>query len=79
MVHILGHPHRLKPEMEKQISRIQPGIVIFGHSHQPFVKKKGSTLFFNPGSAGPRRFSLPRCLGLLEIEKGEIHGKIIDL
>jgi putative phosphoesterase len=79
MVHALGHPYRLKPEMEKQISRIQPGLVIFGHSHQPFAERKGSILFFNPGSAGPKRFSLPRCLGLLEIEHGNVHGSIIEL
>jgi uncharacterized protein len=79
MVHVLGHPHRLKPEIEKQISRIQPGVVIFGHSHQPFMEKKGPILFFNPGSAGPKRFSLPRCLGLLEIEHGNVHGKITEL
>jgi len=79
MVHALGHPHRLKPKMEKQISSIQPGLVIFGHSHQPYAERKGSILFFNPGSAGPKRFSLPRCLGILEIEHGNVHGSIIEL
>ena len=42
------------------------GIVIFGHSHQPCLVNLGDRLFFNPGSAGKRRFSLPRCCGLLE-------------
>jgi putative phosphoesterase len=79
MIHALGHPHRLKAEMEKQINGIQPRIVIFGHSHQPFVERRGSILFFNPGSAGPKRFSLPRCLGLLEIEHGNVYGKIVEL
>src|SRR5438105_5432809 len=30
--------------------------VIYGHSHQPQIETKNGTLFFNPGSAGPRRF-----------------------
>jgi predicted phosphodiesterase len=33
--------------------------VIYGHSHQPKIEAKNGTLFFNPGSAGPRRFGLP--------------------
>ena len=37
--------------------------VIAGHSHQPRNERVGGVLFFNPGSAGPRRFSLPIALG----------------
>ena len=79
MIHILGHPHRLTAEMQTLIGRIQPRVLVFGHSHQPFLQKIGPVLFFNPGSAGPKRFSLPRCLGLLEIEKGQAQGRIIEL
>lgn len=41
--------------------------VISGHSHKPLIEWKKDVLYFNPGSAGPRRFSLPISLGLLEI------------
>ncbi len=41
-------------------------VVIFGHTHQPCLMTLGHKLFFNPGSAGQRRFSLPRCCGILE-------------
>src|SRR5664279_2519756 len=34
-------------------------VVIFGHSHTPEIKEKNGVLYFNPGSAGPRRFHLP--------------------
>ncbi len=54
-------------------------VVIFGHSHQPQIDPQGEVLFFNPGSAGPRRFSLPIALGRLEIAKGEITPKLIML
>jgi uncharacterized protein len=33
-------------------------VVIYGHSHQPKIETKNGILFFNPGSAGPRRFRL---------------------
>lgn len=42
-------------------------VVIFGHSHEPCAEVLDAKLFFNPGSAGKKRFSLPRCCGLLEI------------
>jgi predicted phosphodiesterase len=54
-------------------------VVIFGHSHQPCLITLSQTLFFNPGSAGQRRFSLPRCCGILEIASGEICAKILSL
>ncbi|HEV2491876.1 MAG TPA: metallophosphoesterase family protein [Terriglobia bacterium] len=43
------------------------GVVVFGHSHQPCLITLGRRLFFNPGSAGKKRFDLPRCCGLLEV------------
>ena len=51
-------------------------VVIFGHSHQPCLTPLGQRLFFNPGSAGRRRFSLPRCCGLLELVPGRITASI---
>lgn len=54
-------------------------VVIFGHSHEPCLLTMSRILFFNPGSAGKRRFSLPRCCGLLEISLKEIKGRIVSL
>ena len=51
-------------------------VVIFGHSHEPCLLALGAKLFFNPGSAGRKRFSLPRCCGLLEISPGGITATI---
>jgi uncharacterized protein len=53
--------------------------VIFGHSHQPSVEWRDGVLFFNPGSAGPRRFSLPVTVGRIEIVDGELRPEIISL
>lgn len=57
----------------------QTHVVIFGHSHQPCLVTIGHTLFFNPGSAGPKRFSLPRCAGLLEVFPRGVRGTIVSL
>ena len=53
--------------------------VISGHSHKPLAEKRDGVLYFNPGSAGPRRFSLPISVGLLRITKGELHPEVIEL
>jgi len=53
--------------------------VIYGHSHQPKIETTGGTLFFNPGSAGPRRFSLPITVGRMIVEGGKLRPEIIDL
>jgi len=53
--------------------------VIYGHTHVPKQETKHGVLYFNPGSAGPRRFRLPVSVGKLSIEKHEIHGTILKL
>jgi putative phosphoesterase len=54
-------------------------VVILGHSHEPCALILGSTLFFNPGSAGKKRFSLPRCCGLLEISAQGVRATCLGL
>ena len=54
-------------------------IIIFGHSHRPMSEHIGDTLYFNPGSAGPRRFQLPVCVGKLRLEEERVSGEIIHL
>jgi hypothetical protein len=55
------------------------GVVIFGHSHQPCFAVLDGRLFLNPGSAGKRRFSLPRCCGILEISAKRVGATILSL
>jgi uncharacterized protein len=53
--------------------------VVFGHSHQPLIEWQRDILFLNPGSAGPRRFSLPVTVARLDIEGRDLSARIIDL
>lgn len=54
-------------------------VVIFGHSHIPQQETRGGVLYFNPGSAGPKRFKLPVCLGKLVVEQGNVHAEILEI
>jgi putative phosphoesterase len=53
--------------------------VISGHSHQPLIESKNGVLYFNPGSAGPRRFRLPVTVGRITIELSQLLPEIVDL
>jgi putative phosphoesterase len=53
--------------------------VIYGHSHKPEIVRRGGVLYFNPGSAGPRRFSLPVTVGALTLRDGALHPELIEL
>jgi predicted phosphodiesterase len=53
--------------------------VIFGHSHQPLMEWRKDVLFFNPGSAGPRRFRLPISLGRLVVEGKKLRAEVVKL
>ena len=53
--------------------------VIFGHSHSPHLERKNGVLFLNPGSAGPRRFTLPVSLATLHIQGNSLETQFIRL
>ena len=42
-------------------------VVVSGHTHRPLIESRGGVLYVNPGSAGPRRFSLPISIGFLRL------------
>ena len=54
-------------------------IVVYGHSHRPNRVYREGTLYFNPGSAGPRRFNLPVSVGLLRIEPDGVFPELVEL
>ncbi len=54
-------------------------VVIAGHSHQPAVVEREGVLFVNPGSAGPRRFSLPISAGELLIDGAQRSARHVTL
>ena len=54
-------------------------VVVSGHSHRPAVAEQRGVLYVNPGSAGPRRFTLPVSLAHLHVAGEKVHAQIIEL
>ncbi len=74
LTHILDRPRHLRPEVQRALRREPPDFVIFGHSHLPHDEQVEGVWFFNPASAGPRRFDYPCSVGILESSGGEQGG-----
>ena len=50
-------------------------VVVSGHSHKPLLEERRGILFFNPGAAGPRRFTLPVTVGFFHLENGAVRAE----
>jgi predicted phosphodiesterase len=73
--------HVLHDLSELSIDPVKAGIaaVIFGHSHKPSIEARDGVLYLNPGSAGPRRFTLPICIARVLISGKRIEPSIVHL
>ncbi len=75
------HIYMLHDRMSLDLDPVAAGIaaVVCGHSHKPAIERAKGVLYFNPGSAGPRRFSLPVSLGFLEIFPDRIETRLLTI
>lgn len=79
LTHILPRPHQPAPRIVKSMRKSPAEIVIFGHSHLPHDEVIAGVRFFNPASAGPRRFDYPVSVGILEKRGGEWTSRHVPL
>jgi putative phosphoesterase len=54
-------------------------VVVSGHSHKPEIEMRGCVMYLNPGSAGPRRFKLPVTIAMVEVVRGAVTARIVEL
>lgn len=55
------------------------GLVVSGHSHRPRIEREGAVLFLNPGSAGPRRFTLPVTVARVRQGADGLEAELVEL
>ncbi|MBI2738806.1 MAG: metallophosphoesterase family protein [Rhodospirillales bacterium] len=70
--------HNLK-ELELDPATAGIDVVVSGHSHRPKIETVDGVLYLNPGSAGPRRFTLPIALATLELGRGAARPRIHEM
>lgn len=66
LTHILPRPRKPDRRVLEALRREHADLVVFGHSHLPHNELLDGVRYFNPASAGPRRFSYPVSVGLIE-------------
>lgn len=70
----LTHGHdRTAPAIDKaklcgRFKDFAPDIVVFGHTHIPFLERVGGVTLFNPGVAGRVRGKYPPSVGMITVE-----------
>ena len=74
---VIGVVHDVKALATARIARWRA--VVAGHSHRPMCDVRDGVLHFNPGSAGPRRFTLPVSVGEIVVDRGSLAGRIVEL
>ena len=74
-LYVLHDLHTL--DLEPQAAGL--AAVIFGHSHRPHLERKDGVLYLNPGSAGPRRFTLPVSLAYLQVQGQNLQMEFVPL
>lgn len=67
LMHIAVYGPKLRADAARLATKHRAALVVCGHSHVPFIGRDRGLTVFNPGSVGPRRFSLPILFGLLTI------------
>ena len=71
-------PHRLQATLRERLKRIEPDVVVFGHTHMPFCETLGGVLFLNPGSVTQPRGDYRPSMVRLTIDHGKITPKFIE-
>lgn len=79
LYHRLYEGGRLTRDGLSFLARARPSMCVYGHTHQPKAEWREGVLLFNPGSAGPKRFHLPRAIGLLLLQNETIETRHIML
>jgi putative phosphoesterase len=73
--------YMLHSQQDLDLDPVAAGIavVVSAHSHQPLIERRKGVLYVNPGSAGPRRFSLPVSIAVLTLSEGPPSAEIVAL
>lgn len=72
LMHIAVYGPKIRADAARHARAAGANLIVCGHSHVPFIGRDQGLTVFNPGSIGPRRFTLPIVFGMLEIAGGKL-------
>jgi predicted phosphodiesterase len=78
MTHIALAGPRVRPDARKLAKDQHASLIVCGHSHVPFIGRDRDVTVFNPGSIGPRRFTLPILFGVLTLGPSSVSMEHVD-
>lgn len=78
MTHIAVNGPKLRADAVRLAKAENASLIVCGHSHVPFIGRDRGIAVFNPGSIGPRRFSLPIVFGVIDITPGGVTMRHVD-
>jgi putative phosphoesterase len=79
LTHVLPRPHDPDERVLDSLRESPADVVVFGHSHLPHDERVNGVWYFNPASAGPRRFDYPVSVGVIEKTRDGWRGRHIAL
>ncbi|HKR62662.1 MAG TPA: metallophosphoesterase family protein [Thermoanaerobaculia bacterium] len=79
LTHVLPRPHAAAARVMRSLRSEAADVVVFGHSHLPHDEVVNGVRYFNPASAGPRRFDYPVSVGVIEQRNGKWETKHVAL
>lgn len=79
LVHHIVDVRRPHQVIRERITRLQPGLVVFGHTHQVFHDTIDGSFFLNPGYSGKPRLNLSRSVALLHLTPDGLRPEILPL
>jgi len=79
LIHGWGPPQGIEERIRGSFEGERIKGIVFGHTHSPINRWKGGILFFNPGSPTDRIYATRNTLGILEVQRGEVKGEIVEV
>jgi hypothetical protein len=78
LTHIAVNGPRLRADAAREASAHHAAMVVCGHSHVPFIGRDRGLVVFNPGSIGPRRFTLPITFGVVDVSASKLEMRHVS-
>lgn len=78
MLHVGVYGPQLRSEVLRMARDENATAVVCGHSHIPFIGEHRGIFVFNPGSAGPRRFTLPIVFGVIDLTNNGLQSRHVE-